>query len=124
MGDGTKAAFRLMHPVFSRLYFWRHGIHNESRSRAPDIVKSGLDRIAEQVGRSGYLVGDGFSVADLAAAALLAPIVRPEGTIWAALGALPDAVQRFTEEASNHEAFAWVHEMYRRHRGGSAEITS
>ncbi len=124
MSDGVKRAFRLMFPLFSRFYFLRHGIDDDSRGRAPDIVKSGLDRVAKQKRPSGYLVGDVFSVADLTAATLLAPMARPKGTVWAGQSDLPDAVERFLEEIAGHEGIAWVHEMYRRHRGESFEVTS
>lgn len=122
MGEGMKRAFRLLHPVFHRFYFWRHGVHDESRSKAPDIVTSGFERVAAGVGPSGYLVGDSFSVADLTAAALLAPIVRPKGTIWAGIGDLPTPVEGFLRQFEGHEAVAWVHEMYARHRGESAAL--
>jgi glutathione S-transferase len=124
MAPGVQRAFRVMHPIFSRFYFQRHGIHDESRSVAPDIVRSGFDRVLKEKGSSDYLVGDAFSVADLTAAALLAPLVGPEGTIWATLGDLPGDVARFADEIDRHEASTWVREMYRRHRGESAEITS
>ena len=38
-----------------------------------------------------------LSVADLTAASLLAPLVRPPGTIWAEIGAAPAAVEAFFE---------------------------
>lgn len=122
MSDGVKRAFRLLHPIFSRFYFWRHGIHDASRSQAPGLVKGGFDRLAREIGASGYLAGDSFSVADLTAAALLAPLARPAGSLWAQLGDFPDAVERFLEELEDHEATRWVHEMYRQHRGESAQI--
>jgi glutathione S-transferase len=124
MSGGARAAFRLLHPVFYRFYFWRHGVHDESRSQAPGIVVSGFDRIAKEKGAAGYLVGDSFTVADLSAAALLAPIARPKGTIWAEIDGMPEAVERFMEKLSDHPGVAWVHEIYRRHRGESAEVRS
>ena len=36
-----------------------------------------MDRIERERGPSGYLVGDSFTVADLTAAAILSPLVRP-----------------------------------------------
>lgn len=121
-GEGVKRAFRLLHPAFHRFYFWRHGVHDESRSRAPGIVESGFDRVAEEVGPSGYLVGDAFSVADLTAAALLAPLARPKGTIWEQIGRIPVPVQDFLDGLRDHAGIAWVHEMYARHRGESAAL--
>src|SRR2546430_16684269 len=48
-----------------------------SIAAAPARVRAGLDRIVAELGPSGHLVGDAFSVADLTAAALLSPIVLP-----------------------------------------------
>jgi len=122
MSAGVQRAFRFIHPVFRRYYFWRHGIGDDSRGRAPAVVKGGLDRVARELGASGYLAGDAFSVADLTAASLLAPIARPPGTLWAGLGRFPGAAEEFLAEVADHEAIAWVRETYRRHRGESAEI--
>ncbi len=124
MGEGVRRLFRLAHPIFHRLYFWRHGVHDASRRKAPSAVASGFDRIAKEAGPAGYLVGDSFTVADLTAAALLAPVVRPKGTIWAEIGTLPGTAGRFVEELGDHPGVPWIHEMYRRHRGESAEIAS
>lgn len=123
MADTVKRAFRVMHSVFSRFYFHRHGIADESRRRAPGIVRSALDRVAREVGASGFLVGDAFSVADLTAASLLAPVARPEGSVWADLGGLVPSVDEFFEGIEGHEAIGWVRETYRRYRGESSEIT-
>ena len=76
-----------------------------------------------RVGGTGYLAGDAFSVADLTAASILAPIVRPPGSLWAELGDYPDAVEVLMLELRGTPAYRWMHEMYRRHRGESAELT-
>jgi hypothetical protein len=62
------------------------------------------------------------SVADLTAAAILAPIAKPPGSIWAELGDYPEPVEMLILEQRGTPAYRWVHEMYRRHRGNSAEI--
>ena len=119
MGDAAKRVFLAMHPIFRRFYYMRHAIGERSRTDAPEIVRSGFDRVAAELSPSGYLVGDRFSVADLTAAALLAPLVRPAGTIWASLGTFPDSVEAFCAPLVEHEATRWVLGMYARHRGGS-----
>ena len=117
MGGGTERLFTWIQPVFRPYYYWRHRIGDESRAAAPAAVIAGFDRIEAALGASGYLAGDAFSVADLTAAALLAPIVRPPGTIWAELGAFPDALERWVEaEVAGRPGFRWVRDVYARHR--------
>lgn len=122
MAPTAQRAFRAAHPLFRRYYYWRHRIGDATRAAAPEAVRSGFDRIEAELGSGEYLVGAGFSVADLSAAAMLAPLVRPPGSLWARLGELPEPVERFVASLEQRPAFAWVHEMYRRHRGASAEL--
>ena len=85
-------------------------------------MRRGLDRIEAELSPSGYLVGEAFSVADLTAASLLAPLVRPPGTLWAQLGDPPEPAQRIADEVAGRKAFQWVVGMFHRHRGSSAAI--
>ncbi len=121
MRAGVRRGFRAIHPLFRRFYYARHGIDAQSRAAAERSVYSGFERVAREVGASGYLVGDAFCVADLSAAALLAPIARPAGTIWSEIGEYPEPVVTRIRELRDTPACRWVHEMYRRHRGESAE---
>src|SRR5262249_38351712 len=76
-GDGPRRAVRALYPAFAAFYKLRHRINATTAAAAPEKVVAGLDRIAREVGPSGYLVGDAFSVADLTAAALFSPLVMP-----------------------------------------------
>lgn len=120
-GESGKRIFRWIHPLFRRFYYTRHRIDDDTRSSAPAIVRSGFDRVEAALGASDYLVGEAFSVADLTAAALLAPLVRPPGTIWATLGAFPASVEEFALSLEGRKASQWVLEMYARHRGAWSE---
>jgi glutathione S-transferase len=97
-------------------------IDEQSAEVARQKTLAGLDRLGAEIGPSGYLVGDRFSVADLAAAALFMPLVRPPEMQYGNREGLPEAVERFRDSVSGHPGFAWVGEIYRRHRGHSAEI--
>ena len=121
MPSGVQRFFRAIHPLFRSFYYRRHGIDAASRAASARIVASGFERIAREMGDAGYLVGDTFSVADLTAAAILAPIARPPGSIWAELGDYPEPIEMLILEQRGTPAYRWVHEMYRRHRGESAE---
>jgi len=82
------------------------------RSRAK--VREAVERLERELGGRDYLVGDGFTVADLTAASLLYPVVLPTG------GPLRrDDLPRDLElrtELGDRPGLDWVTEMYRRHR--------
>src|SRR4029450_5078338 len=92
-------------------------------ARGNEKVRAALDRIEAELQPSGYLVGDRFSVADLTAAALLAPAVSPP-EFPSPPGPLPEPVARWRDSLAGRPAFRWAAEMYRRHRGTSAEIAA
>ena len=52
-------------------------------------MRAALDRLEAELQPSGYLVGERFSVADLTAAALLAPVVLPPEFPYRPPGPLP-----------------------------------
>lgn len=124
MGATAQRGMRLAFSVFGPFYKRRHKIHDTSVEAAPRMVRAGLDRIAEELQPSGYLVGDRFSVADLTAAALLAPIVMPPEFPYPPPERARRAIAEVGESFGRHPALEWVAEMYRRHRGSSAEIAA
>src|SRR5437764_320567 len=73
---------------------------------------------------SGYLLGERFSVADLAAAALLAPLVFPPEWPYPLPGPLPARAAALSDAFAAHPGVRWVREMYRRHRGTSAALAA
>jgi len=86
----------------------------EEAEQARQRVTAGLDRLEAELDGNEYLVGDGFTVADLTAAALFYPLVLPpEGPD---LGDPPGGFQRFREPLEDRPGYQWVAEMYRRHR--------
>jgi glutathione S-transferase len=117
----VRTTMRVTAPVGRRILSLRYGINDEPARMARDKTAAALDRIEAELQPSGYLVGDRFSVADLTAAALVFPLVRPPEAPYLLPPPVP-AVERFRAEAFGRRAFEWVKEMYRRHRGRSAEI--
>ena len=83
-----------------------------------------LDRLEGELQPSGYLVGDRFSVADLAAAALLAPLVFPPEWPYPLPGPLPARAAALSDAFAARRGVRWVREMYRRHRGTSAALAA
>ena len=99
-------------------------ISDEGAALGRAKVITALDRIEAELQPSGYLVGEQFSVADLTAAALLSPLIIPPEYPYPLPGPWPEPLASFRASLAGHRAYAWASEMYRRHRGTSAEITS
>jgi glutathione S-transferase len=89
-------------------------------SAAFEATRAGFDFVAKHVGPSGHLVGDRFSVADLTAAALLAPGVEVDHPDMKKPDPMPPAAERWLARWAEHPATAWVIETYRRQRPGRA----
>src|SRR5439155_1699664 len=82
-------------------------------------VRAAFDMIETEAGPSGYLVGESFTVADLTAASILAPIVMPPEFPYIKLHPDERTAQsrRFRDSLKDRPGFKWVEEMYARHRG-------
>jgi glutathione S-transferase len=116
----------VIYPVVERQVRRRYGIDDEKVALARTKVLSAFDRIESERQPSGYLVGDRFSVADLAGASLLGPLVMPPeypDAPWRR-APVPAELAAFHDSVSEREGFRWVLEMYRRHRGRSAAVGS
>ena len=98
------------------------GVDEESAALAFDRLREAGDRLRAELQPSGYLVADGFTVADLTLAALLAPLVAPEQYPY------PQPQRGHPRLAPVREALEasglteWARGMYARHRGRSAEV--
>jgi len=83
--------------------------------RARERVKAALDFIAANAGPDGHLVGDTFSIADLACAALLMPTVRVSE--WGGPAEHDsEKSRRWVTIWSTHPGTEWVRQMYRKFR--------
>jgi len=91
----------------------RYRIYPADAERARAKLTTALDRIMAERKPSGYLVGEGFSVADLTAAALLFPLALPSELQYP-YPEFPDFGELTPH--SRHPAMDWIREIYRRHR--------
>ena len=80
------------------------------------LILSVICRDAKQAGPEGQLVGDRFTVADLTAAALLAPCANPPNSAMARPQPMPEALAGWGQQWADHPGTAWVLDQYRRHR--------
>ena len=92
--------------------------------RAHATTREALDFVAKHAGPGGHLVGDRFSVADLAAASLLAPVVSPPDSAMALPEPMPAAFRSLLAGWADHPGVAWLLERYRKDRPPSAEVGS
>jgi glutathione S-transferase len=106
--------FRLIYPKVRTVI--RRFLHINQRTAATSLVKltGAIDRLHGYRQQHPFLAGDNFSRADLAAAALLAPLCRPDkyGLEWPAVfpGEMAASVDALRPKLT------WVEELYRTRR--------
>jgi glutathione S-transferase len=87
-----------------------------SIDRATKLVAANMESIRKLTFETGYLAGDSFSIADLTAAAMLAPLVDPPHPDMQKPAPLPQPLAELTQRWRGHPAGQWVLKMYERHR--------
>jgi glutathione S-transferase len=120
------SAVGFLYPVVERAVRRKYTVNPDSAARSRETVEAAMERIEHERGPSGYLVGDSFSVADLTAAAILSVLVRPPEFPYHQVDPArdPDDLKRWRDGLVDHPAFAYVLEMYARHRGTTAEVAA
>lgn len=116
----VRAPFRATLPIGMVWARRRYRIHPEDVEASRRKVEAALDRLESELGSGDYLVGEGFTVADLTAASLLFPLAWPQEVQYD----LPEPLGwEFRDRLVDRPALQWVREMYRRHRGTSAAVS-
>ena len=120
----TRTLYRAMMPVVGLVMKRSMKIDPQAAARGKERTHKALDFVAANAGPEGYLVGSRFSVADLTAAALLMiscyppelqpPLPEPRSSTF----------ESWLAHWTDHPGTAWVREMFKRHRGHSAEVTA
>jgi glutathione S-transferase len=123
-GRAVHAGFKATAALAGPMLRMRYGINGDSAEQGWDKTAAAMDRLEAELGGRDYLVGADFTVADLTAAALFHPIVRPAEAQYEVPDPLPEALVRRRESFASRPGFQWVQEMYRRHRGQSAEVAA
>jgi glutathione S-transferase len=107
-----RACFPLLRPVLRR----NMGLDAAAVARSVARMHAALDRLERELDGRSHLVGDAFSVADLTAAALFVPLVRPPEFPYPH-ARLPESAHALRNGLADRPGFRWVEETYRRHRG-------
>jgi glutathione S-transferase len=114
---------RTVAPVMRPLVRRDLEITDESAAKALAQVCAAMDRLESEIGPSGYLAGDRFSVADLTGAALCTPILCPPERPYQPQDPRPELLE-LRAQLGRRRGGEWVREMYARHRGTSAEVAA
>jgi glutathione S-transferase len=115
-GPRPEPVLRAMLPPMRAWMFRYYGINEESARVARERIEAGFDRIEAERAGGDYLVGERFSVADLTAAALVAPALMPPELPWRPKSGVHPEAARLRDELSRHPAADWVRSTYARHR--------
>lgn len=112
-----RMAFRTSQPVVIRAMKEGMGINERGYERSLERLTAALDHLDNRLGDgAGYLVGNRFSVADLAVAALLGPLAQPPEAPFQLPGEQPQAMKDFLAAFEGRPTLDWVREIYRKHR--------
>ena len=118
----ARAVYRMAMPLLVPAMRSSMSIDRDGAEAGRARTVAALDRVEDELEPEGYMVGGAFTVADLTAAALLSPLVRPAQFSYRLPDRWPDVFEAFRDSVRDHPAFGWVVEMYRRHRGKSAAL--
>jgi glutathione S-transferase len=117
----VRALYRATLPIARGMIAKANGTTDRANvERAFEVTRQALDFVAKEAGPGGQLVGDSFSVADLACASLLAVLTQPPHPDMRRPEPMPGRVEALLARFAPHPALQWVHEQYRRHRPPSA----
>jgi glutathione S-transferase len=111
-----RLAFRATFPAAKGFIRKGNGVFPDNIAKSRIITQAALDEVAAGVASTGYLVGKHFSIADLCAASLLAPLTNIRHPDMQRIEPMPISVQEFLAQWADHAAIAWVHQIYERHR--------
>jgi len=112
-----RGIYRAVLPMVRRLMAKVNGADDPANvAKAIETTDRTLDWVAAEVKTRPYLAGERFSVADLTAAALLAPICDVDHPDMRRPQPVPTAFTSLLSRWRGHPALAWVQTQYREHR--------
>jgi glutathione S-transferase len=117
-----RSVARAMYPQVRRRIVADFGIDDAGIELAWEKLRSGGERFAAELQPNGYLVGDGFTVADLSVASIFAPVVAPEQFPYAQPQRGHPVFADLRATLDEYGALEWTREIYVRHRPRSAEV--
>ncbi len=122
--SATRALWQGSFPILRPLFTRNMGLDAASLERAHARLASHFDRLESEIGPHGYLVGDRFGLADLAAASVMTAILRPPEFPYPLPEPWPEALAALRDSVARREGARWTYAIYAKHRGASAEIAA
>jgi len=112
------AFFGVAYPKVAAVIRQKYAINAETAAKDGERVLAAYRRLEEMLANRPYLVGDGFTRADLTLAALTAPIWRPaeHPTRWPSEALYPEALRRWIDQLGHFRIREHALRMYREHR--------
>jgi glutathione S-transferase len=123
MPDKAYQRLRPLRRIFPAYYRFRHKIRDAKLEANVATVNAALDRIEQERRGRPYLVGDAFTVADLSAAAMLGALLQPPELQYPLRVELPPYLKDYRTTLLRHPATQWAANIYRLHRGHSAQVS-
>ncbi len=118
----AQLAYRASFPVLKQVLRKVYSLDAQHAEQGRATTRRALDRLAAEIAATGYLVGDSFTVADLAAASLMQLVVFPPEFPVPVPEPRSPGYRTWLARWESHPAVAWILETYARHRGRSAEV--
>jgi glutathione S-transferase len=110
-------AYRTAFPLAKPLTQRGNGVVNaEAVETARRDVEKNLDRLAALVNDHGFLIGARFSIADLTAASMFAPLLEIPHPDMHMPHPLPEGLVRLHDAFKDHPMSKWVLAIYQAHR--------
>ncbi|MGO9822918.1 MAG: glutathione S-transferase family protein [Solirubrobacteraceae bacterium] len=116
----ARLLLRGMFPILKPLMRDRMEIEPEAAELSRELTFAAMDCLERELGPSGYLVGDSFTIADLTAAALFYPVVLPPEFPYPLATEVPPAGREVIESLAARPGARWVADVYARHRHPAA----
>jgi len=122
-GRLARMAYRATLPVLKPVIAKANGVTDTAAvERAFARTQAALDFVEREIGASGYLAGDAFSIADLCCASLLAVVVDVQHPDMYKATPRPARMEEVLARFAEHPATAWVQEQYARNRPPSCAV--
>ena len=112
---------RAMYPLMRRAIATRFGVDSSGIECAWTRCRLAGERFAAELQPNGYLVGDGFTVADLTVAALFSPVVAPVEFPYAQPQRGHQRLADLRRMIDGYGALEWTRWIYAHHRPRSME---
>ncbi len=112
-----EAFVRIFYPVIKPVFKVKLKINKKDVARAQQKIDAEIRWLEERLSHGSYLVGDQFSVADITAASLLAPLACPEEHPIYGTEAFREKMAGPANQWADSPAMQWVRDIYSKHRG-------